>query len=130
MNFIDLPQDIQDKLIEARGQLHVTMAKNDPYNITLVNTEGTRYFYARRCCESWNDNKGNYMPFGGGSHWSIAYGEVRCTRRRNPIGEFDYFWALSNKKFGRSTNGTEIPGRVATKKEALAIAKAIGIFNI
>lgn len=70
------------------------------------------------------------MPFGGGSHWSIAYGEVRWDMRRNPIGEYEYFWVLSNKKFGRSKNGTEIPKQVSTKKEALAIAKAIGIFNI
>lgn len=130
MNLKDLPQNIQNELIEARGQLHITMTKNDPYNITLVNTEGTRYFCAHRHCESWSDDKGNSMPFGGGSHWIIAYGDVRWDRRRNPVGEYDYFWVLSNKRYKRSMNGTEIPGRVATKKEAIAIAQAIGIFNI
>ena len=130
MTLAELPQKIQDELNAERKQLYITMAKNDPYNITLVNEAGTRYFTARRKCESWNDDKGNYMPFGGGSHWSIAYGEVRWDRRRNPVGEYDYFWVLSNKRYGRSKNGTEIPGRVATKKEAIAIAQAIGIFNI
>jgi len=130
MNLIDLPQEIQEQLREDRKQLHTTMAVNDPYNIIMVNREGTRYFEARRICQSWSDNKGNYMPFGGGTYWSIAYGAILWDRRRNPVGEFDYEWVRSRSKaFGKSQNGTIIPKRVDTKKEALAIAKQIGIFE-
>lgn len=37
---------------------------------------------------------------------------------------------ILGKSFRRSANGTDIPKTVATKKEALDIAKAIAIFNL
>lgn len=35
-------------------------------------------------------------------------------------------WHESSQRFTKSANGTEIPNRVATKKEVLQIAKQIG----
>lgn len=131
MTLNELPQEIQDKLNEMRSHLHEDEHRNDAYNVVLVNKEGTRYFFAKRVCECWSDDKGHYMPFGGGTHWNIKYGPVMWNRHRNPVGEWDYEWCVpSSKCFMKSMNGTEIPSSVGTKKEVLAIAKAIGIFEL
>lgn len=134
MKLTDLPTEIQNELNEKRLHLHETMKVNGAYNITLVNKEGTRYFMAHRHCIGWADQREghtNTMPFGGGTYWVIQYGAVLWDRRKNPVGEWDYYWCVpSSKKFSKSLNGTEIPSRVGTKKEVLAIAKQIGIFKI
>ena len=131
MTLNELPQEIQDKLNEMRSHLNEDEHRNDAYNVILVNKEGTRYFFAKRVCESWNDDKGHYMPFGGGTHWNIQYGPVMWNRRKNPVGEWDYYWCVpSSKRYTKSMNGTEIPSRVGTKKEVLSIAKSIGIFEL
>lgn len=129
MRLQDLPQEVQDELNAQRVLLQEKEKRNDAYNFVVVNTEGTRYFTAHRVCECWNDDKGNYMPFGGGTHWNIRYGAVQWDRRRNPVGEYDYFWTFG-KTYVRSANGTSIPEYLGTKKEVLALAKNIGIFNI
>lgn len=131
MTLSDLPQEIQDKLNEERKLLHEKWKRNEAYYVSFANKEGTRYFRARRVCKSWNDDKGNYMPFGGGTYWRISYGAILWDRRKDPVGEWEYFWTMSGKKvYSKSKNGTEIPHMAETKKEVMAIAKAIGIFNI
>ena len=134
MTLNELPQEVQDKLNEMRSHLHETEKVNGAYHIILVNKEGTRYFVARRCCIGWVDKrKGhtNTMPFGGGTYWKLQYGPVMWDRRKNPVGEWDYYWCVpSSKRYAKSINGVEIPSRVDTKKEVLAIAKAIGIFEL
>lgn len=128
MKFSELPAEVQAQLNKQREELKRKRI-NDPYNILLYNEEGTRYFYARRICESWNNDKGAYMPFGGGSHWNIWYGKVQFERFRNPVGEIDYR-LCDGKTYGKSVNGTVIPVSVDTKKEVISIIKAIGIFNL
>ncbi len=84
-------------------------------------------FSARRHQSSWQDDKGNYMPFGGGSEWTIRYGCIGFVRRKQVMGydyELDY-----GRVYSKSANGTIIPSSVKTKKEVLSIAKSIGIFN-
>ena len=51
---------------------------NSAYEVLLYNQPGTRYFHARRHQNSWYDDKGNYMPFGGGSEWTLQ-GSIKET---------------------------------------------------
>lgn len=125
MLLTDLEQSVQDQLCNERESLHSTWYRNTPYEILFTNKEGTRYFYAIRKQACWNDDKGHSMPFGGGSKWHVSYGKILWTIRKNPVGGKDYYWTQSSQIFGRSTNGTVIPRTVATKREVLAIAKAI-----
>lgn len=127
MTFNELPIKTQERLAQERAQLSKKRI-NTAYEVHLYNAEGTRYFYARRLTKSWNDDKGNYMPFGGGSFWRIAYGRVQFEGYRNPVGERDYR-LCDGKTYARSANGTVIPRSVDTKKEVMTIAKNIGIFN-
>lgn len=128
MTLDDLPKDVSDALRKERLLLHKKWFKNDSYNICFTNLDGTRYFTASRKQDSWNDDKGHYMPFGGGSQWHIRYGAILWRTTRNPLGQKDYEWCKSSKTFGKSANGTIVPQMVGTKKEVLDIAKAIGIF--
>lgn len=127
MKFNELPIEIQQRLNSERLEL-CKYPINSAYEILLYNQAGTRYFYARRHQSSWYDDKGNYMPFGGGSEWSIKYGCVVFSRERQVIG-FDYE-LRHGKCYSKSANGTVIPVSVKSKQEAINIAKAIGIFNI
>ena len=79
MIFKDLPSETKQRLLREQTQLHKKNV-NTPYRVHIYNFLGTRYFYARRVCESWADDKGNSMPFGGGTHWVIAYGAVGFSR--------------------------------------------------
>ena len=131
MNLRDLPIEIQNDMNARRLMLHETMKVNTSYCVTFVNAEGTRYFAAYRRQHSWNDDKGNYMPFGGGSYWMCRYGKIKWDRTKQPLGNgYDYEWVLTSECFSKSTNGTEIPSEVQNKKQALEIAKQIGIFDI
>ena len=128
MKFNELPIEIQEQLNAEREELkskHI----NTPYKIHIYNADGTRYFCANRVCRSWNDNKGNYMPFGGGTYWTLIYGKVQFQRYRNVMGETDYS-LCDGDCFKKSANGTIIPSRVETKKEVLGIIKQIGIFEL
>jgi hypothetical protein len=124
----ELPIEVQNQLAKDRMALSGKVV-NGAYTVQLYNAEGTRYFYARRSQEPWWDNKGNYMPFGGGSHWSISYGAVQFRCYKSPLGTREYELCYG-KRYNKSANGTEVPFSVATKKEVIAIAKSIGIFNI
>lgn len=126
MKFSELPIDTQQKLNDERLKLS-NRSINDAYEVLLYNQSGSRFFYARRHQRPWQDDKGNYMPFGGGSEWIVQYGCVGFARRKQVIG-YDYE-LVKGKLYSKSSNGTVIPSSVKTKKEVLSIAKSIGIFS-
>ena len=127
MTIDELPAEWQEQLAADR----LALARNNrdtPYEVVRYNPEGTRYFRARRCCRSWMDDKGHYMPFGGGTYWSVAYGAVQFRATRNPLGQKEYE-LCDGKRYAKSANGTTIPETVETKKEVLRILADIGIFE-
>ena len=126
MKISELPADTQQRLNDERSKLGNRMI-NNAYEVLLYNQSGTRFFSARRQQSSWQDDKGNYMPFGGGSEWTIRYGRIDVVRREQVMG-YDYE-LMHGKVYSKSANGTVIPSSVKTKKEVLSIAKSIGIFN-
>ena len=127
MKFDELPTATQQRLNRERLELY-KHSVNSAYEVLLYNQAGTRYFHARRCQHSWSDDKGNYMPFGGGSEWIVKYGCVGFSRERQVIG-YDYELRCG-KCYSKSANGTVIPTSIKTKQEVISIAKNIGIFNI
>lgn len=127
MNFNELPQDVQDRLNNERKEL-CKKNLNTPYEVRLYDKEGTRYFAARRVCKVWADDKGHYMPFGGGTYWTVRYGAVQFRNERQAIGR--RYELCDGKTYMKSKNGTEIFPEVDTKKEVMRIAKLIGIFDI
>lgn len=128
MKISELPAEVQEQLARERQAL-ARKKVDTPYEIELYNADGTRYFRARRVQHAWGDDKGNSMPFGGGSHWGVAYGPVRVRRYRSPVGT-DEYELYNAAPFAKSVNGTVVPPSVTTKKEALDIAKTIAIFNL
>ena len=124
----ELPVEIQDKLKAERVSLYKTWKRNDAYHICFTNLEGTRYFLAtRKSVPSYVSDR----PFGGGSYWVVRYGKILWSSKPSPVGTilYEYFWK-KGQCFGKAQNGTIIPNHVATKKEVLEIAKAVGIFEI
>ena len=67
------------------------------------------------------------MPFGGGCEWTLQYGCIGFSRKKQVMG-YDYE-LCRGKTYSKSANGTIIPASVKTKKEVLSIAKAIGILK-
>lgn len=128
MKFSELSIDVQERLNENRKAL-VKQNTNTAYRICLYNADGTRYFSARRVCQSWQDNKGHYMPFGGGTSWVIYYGCVQIKSMRNPMGQIDYE-LCNGKTYGKSANGTIIPTSLPSKKDVIDLINAIGIFTL
>lgn len=126
MKLDDLDIKIKNELLEQRKELCSKWKQNSAYDICFTNTDGTRYFKAKRVVLSWNDDKGHYMPFGGGTYWQIRYGKIKWATEKNPIGGTVYVWVQSRETFSKSANGTVIPNEVKTKKEVLEIAKQIG----
>ena len=122
----ELDANIQQKLKVERTELHSKWKVNTPYQICFTNAEGTRYFSAVRKQSPWNDDKGHYMNFGGGSCWHITYGKILWSTTKNPVGETEYVWVKSSKIFGKSLNGTIIPSTLPTKAEVLKLAECIG----
>lgn len=125
MKFSELPIDTQQRLNDERSKLS-NRSINNANEVLLYNQSGSRFFSARRHQSSWQDDKGNYMPFGGGSEWTVRYGCVGFARKKQVIG-YDYE-LVEGKLYSKSSNGTVIPTSVKTKKEVLSIAKSIGIF--
>lgn len=121
----DLPIEVQNELYAKRAELSKKWHVNTAYEIRFTNAEGTRYFYARRVCVPWHDNKGHYMNYGGGTYWTVSYGVIKAKKEYHAMG-YTYEWHESAQRFTKSANGTEIPNQVATKKEVLEIAKKIG----
>lgn len=126
----DLDQKVREKLLKERAELSTKWHKNTPYEVSFTNLEGTRFFKAVRKQDSWSDDKGNYMPYGGGSRWYISYGKILWATGRDPLGGEKYFWKRTSQLFAKSSNGTVIPKSVATKNEVMDIAKQIGILVI
>lgn len=125
MKFNELPIEVQEKLNAERFELYNHQI-NNKYEVLLYNPSGTRYFYAKRHQNSWHDDKGNYMPFGGGSEWTVQYGCIGFSRKKQVIG-YDYELGRG-KTFSKSANGTIIPSTVKTKKDVILLAHKIGIF--
>lgn len=130
MLLTELPQNVQEQLNTERAKLHRTWKTNNAYHVRFTNLEGTRYFVADRVCENWSDDKGNYMPFGGGTHWRVRYGKILWSCKHDSLMGTSYYWVCSKKVFGKAANGTIVPNSVATKKEVMELAKSIGIFDI
>lgn len=126
MKFSDLPIEIQQRLNCERLDLR-NRSINSAYEVLLYNQPGTRYFHARRHQNSWYDDKGNYMPFGGGSEWTLQYGCIGFSRKKQVMG-YDYE-LCRGKTYSKSANGTIIPASAKRKKDVLNIVKAIGIFD-
>lgn len=78
----DLDIEIKNELLEQRKELCSKWKQNSAYDICFTNTDGTRYFKAKRVVLSWNDDKGHYMPFGGGTYWQIRYGKIKWTTEK------------------------------------------------
>ena len=127
MKFNELPASTQQRLNDERSKLS-NRTINNAYEVLLYNQSGTRFFSARRHQSSWQDNKGNYLPFGGGSEWIIQYGRMGFARKKQVMG-YDYE-LVRTETYSKSANGSVIPKTVKTKKEVLAVAKAIGIFEV
>lgn len=127
MNFSDLPLEIQLRLQREREALG-GKALDTAYEVLRYNATGTRYFRARRVCKSWADDKGNSMPFGGGSYWTVAYGAVQFRIIKDAMGRKDYE-LCEGKRFSKSANGTFIPNRVETKAQVKELLSNLEIFN-
>lgn len=128
MIFSELPIEVQEKLNKEKKELHKNR-KNDSYYILLYNEEGTRYVECHRISIPYSDNRGNYMPFGGGSCWDIRYGKMAYRKQKHLIGNgFD--WVLCKGDRFTSVNGYEIPKQVKTKKEVIEVIKRIGKFKV
>lgn len=121
----DLPIEVRNELYAKRAKLSKKWHINSAYEVRFTNAEGTRYFHARRVCVPWSDDKGHCMNYGGGTYWMVSYGVIKARKERHPMG-CSYEWGESSPRFTKSANGTEIPSKVATKKEVLEIAKKIG----
>lgn len=102
MKLDDLDIKIKNKLLEQRKELCSKWKQNSAYDICFTNTDGTRYFKAKRVVLSWNDDKGHYMPFGGGTYWQIRYGKIKWATGKNPIGGTVYVWVQSRETFSKS----------------------------
>jgi hypothetical protein len=126
MKFSELAKQVQERLVKEKNNLH-SKNINTSYEVLVYNEAGSRFFNAKRVQGSWQDNRGSYMPFGGGSKWILRYGEVGFQTYRNPFGEMDAELCMG-RLFGKSSNGTSIPKSVGTKREVLAIIDQIGIF--
>lgn len=126
MKFSELAKEVQDRLIKEKKSLH-SKNINTSYEVLVYNEAGSRFFNARRVQGSWQDNRGNHMPFGGGSKWIIQYGEIGFRTYRNPCGEVDAELCMG-RVFGKASNGTQIPKSVGSKKEVLELINQIGIF--
>lgn len=126
MKFSELSKEIQEKLIKEKKNIR-SKNINSSYEVLVYNEAGSRFFNARRVQDSFQDNRGNYMPFGGGSKWNIQYGEIGFRTYRNPCGEMDAELCMG-RLFGKAKNGTQIPKSVGSKKEVLALIDQIGIF--
>ena len=81
MKFSELPIDTQQRLNDERSKLS-NRSINNANEVLLYNQSGSRFFSARRHQSSWQDDKGNYMPFGGGSEWTVRYVSVSLVRNK------------------------------------------------
>lgn len=123
MKFSELKEEYQQDLIKQIDKL-VSVIHNTPYVVDAYTK--TRHFYAIRTAIGWCDDKGHYMPFGGGFYWKVIYCSLGFVRRLDPFGGL-YYEIVDGKQFNRK--GDVIIENKATKKEVLELAKQLG-FNI
>lgn len=123
-NFNDLSADAKRDLHKLFSELSYT-TKNEPYEILAFNKGTTRFFHAVR--RTVSSDKLN-MAFGGGSFWTISYGEVGVYYKRDLAGDLygDYGFG---RTFG-AKNGITIPKTLDTKSEVISLMQSLSIFNI
>ena len=119
MKFKELPIEVQECLNVELGKLQ---DKNTATEVFLYNKPKRRYFIAHR-----HTYASIYGRFGGGSYWSIKYGNIGF-KRNFVMGCEDY--SLAYGRFAKSANGTMIPKTLGNKREVIELAKSIGIFNV
>lgn len=113
MKFSELPIDVQERLNENSS----TCQTEHQYRISylLIQYGRNTLFFSTTGLKPWNDDKGHYMPFGGGTSWVIRYGCVQFKLVRNPMGQIDYE-LCNGKVYGKSANGTIIPNSLPNKR--------------
>ena len=121
MTIDELPIDEQTRLRETKPAF-VGRQINDIREVLVYDKTGTRYFHAWRVYEG-------VRTMGNPSYWKVRYGKVQFMSMKDPFGGVYYEWC-NGKSFGKSTNGTEIPSFVYTKKEVMQILNKIGIFEL
>lgn len=126
MNLRDLAANVRNELIEKRKRLCENWKQNEKNDICFTNTEGTRYFRAKRIFVSWSKKNAGNMKYGGGTYWRISYGKIKWVVRTDKSGKKKYLWVETNLTFTKSLNGTIIPKDVKSKTEVLDITKQIG----
>ena len=126
MNITELPIEMQQQLAADRLALKTI---NNPYFVRVHNPQGTRFLEARRVCRCWQNERGAYMPFGGGSYWTIRYGVVAWKKVKDILGGGYSVELADGKLYGAAANGTKIPRDVHTKADVLKLIQAIGIFK-
>lgn len=129
MKFTELPRDVQTKLLEDQKKLANKLIANDGYEINVYNKFGSRHFRAKRVQHSWQDDKGNSMSFGGGSHWEIHFCFVSFHKTKNPFGQTEYELCDGNRiERLKCDDGKiiEIPFLMNSKNEVLDLIKQIG----
>lgn len=131
MTFSELPQETQDRLNKELQQIRDKRCDCiGTRSITLWNANKTRCLQAFRIIHVANAYV-NGTWRGTYSYWEINYFKPQdvATKVRQVMG-YDYEWREHRTFYSASANGTVIPNNVKTKKEVLALAKSIGIFNI
>ena len=121
MKFTELPQEVQDRLNEERKNLHLKN-ENGRSHLCLYDKKGIRFFWAH-----YHPGAGRYeYPY-----WSVHYGPMHVVRTTDKHGNETFELRKDFKKsFYKSFNGRRIPDSVRTKKEAIEVARSIGIFDI
>lgn len=117
MKFSELKEEYQQDLNQQIDKL-VSVIRNTPYVVNVYTR--TRHFYARRVAKCWSDDKGHYMPFGGGSYWRVTYCSLAFSRRIDPFGGF-FYEIVDGKQF--ASKGDVIVENKGTKKALLEYCK-------
>ena len=127
MTFSELPADVRERLTKDVKKLAGT-GRSTAYTVDCYDATGKRHFIARRCTRAWADDKGNSMPFGGGSYWVISYRPICWHTYRNPLGYLDYE-ITDGKRYANvqaeAGNVYTIPQCVETKAEVIAVLRRI-----
>lgn len=98
---------------EQRAILYVKRRVNKCREVRFYNEPGTRCFWA------WKST--------GRQEWNVRYGEVVISRQSN--GKYELTMSR-NREFSLSANGTQIPRKVKSRTQVMAIAESIGTLMI
>lgn len=135
MKFNELPINEQERLRAERLNMH-NHPTNTPFLIEVYSEDGMRKFSAERYQYAYKDNKGGYLPFGGGSQWKISYSgwawgfDIQRDDFNKCVKVPINIWPrrFSYKTFEDGTR-VEVPRVVKTKKEVIALIKELGCFD-